>query len=130
MWPDPVNPRNCGPPSRVAVQYNNTLLLRRVLPNGDIGPMFWASATPPTAFAAATASLEIKSLMEMDEETRTDVAALNPHMSAETACGTPNNTGTLKCEACDGGCQVRMTSCDDVSYLTHTPSLSAPKRVL
>ena len=32
LWPDPLNPRNCGPPSKVAVQYTSTLLMREILP--------------------------------------------------------------------------------------------------
>lgn len=66
LWPDPLNPRNCGPPSAVAVQYNSSLLLREVRRGGKLGPMFWAAPAAPREFAAATAAFHIPALPELD----------------------------------------------------------------
>lgn len=105
LWPDPVDPRNCGPPSKVAVQYNHTLLMRAIHPGklGDIGSLFWASKHPPALFAEATAKLGIKTLSEMDTQTQKDISILSA--TEETIPCNPSD-GTLKCEFCEGGCQV------------------------
>ncbi len=106
LWPDPLDPRNCGPPSAVAVQYNGTLLLRRVGKGGaPLGPIFWATHLGvPSAFAAASRVHGIKTLAEMDAQTRTDFAMVGA-TSVKTPCA-PKTDGTLKCEACAGGCQI------------------------
>lgn len=58
-------------------------------------------------FADATAKLGIKSLQEMDPQTQTDMQELNEVNSGKKLpCEPANVTGTLKCEACEGGCQV------------------------
>jgi len=104
LWPDPVSPRNCGPPSRVAVQYTDTLLMREVLPGGfgKLGPMFWASPTGPALFAAATKAHRIATLPEMDAQTQADIGTLSSRSSIP--CDPAD--GTLKCEGCPGGCQI------------------------
>jgi hypothetical protein len=101
LWPDPINPRNCGPPSDVAVQYSSNLLMREVLPN--LGEMFWQSAEAPALFAAATKMLNIKTIVQMDSETQKDIMPLT---ATDVPCESSNKTGTLKCEACKGGCQL------------------------
>jgi hypothetical protein len=69
LWPDPVTPRNCGPPSYA--QEKDTLLMRRVLGGqGVFGPMFWATATAPPAWVGVSKILGIKTLNEMDSEVR------------------------------------------------------------
>ena len=110
--PDPLNPRNCGPASDVAVQYEDSLLLRRVLPHGaGLGPIFWASQAAPALFASATAMLNISALPAQDAQTRADIASLHDGTPAmyEPGCGPGSagamRDGTLKCEACRGGCQ-------------------------
>ena len=113
LWPDPLTPRNCGPPTTVAVQYTDNLLLRRVLPNGaGLGPMFWAATSAPPLFAPVTAAFKIGTVGDMDGTTQQDIAGAHDGSPAEydPACGpgSPLSAaqGTLKCEACRGGCQV------------------------
>jgi len=105
LWPDPLDKRNCGPPTPVAVQYNHTLLMREVLPggNGSLGALFWASEEPPALFAAATKAHGIRTLGEMDSQTFADVATLSSELP-RLPCNASD--GTLKCEACLGGCQI------------------------
>ena len=47
LWPDPVDPRNCGPPDQRGVWGaqvgKHTLMMREVLPNKKLGEIFWAS---------------------------------------------------------------------------------------
>jgi hypothetical protein len=105
LWPDPLNPRNCGPPSKVEVHYNSSLLLREVRQDGKLGPMFWTAPDPPTQFASATAAFHIPALLHMDQQTQEDLAAV---IASFTHGSTPCNAAdsTLKCEACAGGCQL------------------------
>ena len=103
LWPDPVNPRNCGPPSDVAVQYSSTLLMRQVFPT--LGEVFWQSAEFPTLFESVTKELKIKNILQMDDETQRDIMGLSA-TSQQVPCQSSNITGTLKCEACAGGCQI------------------------
>ena len=106
LWPDPLNPRNCGPPSDVEVHYNSSLLLREVRRDGKLGPMFWAAPAAPTQFESATAAFRIPSLRQMDSQTQADLAAVGTSFAAgETPCAELKD-GTLKCEACRGGCQI------------------------
>lgn len=104
LWPDPITPRNCGPPLRVAVQYKDTLLMRRVLDGkGRLGPLFWASQEGPSLFSAATEAHGIQTLGEVDAQTQRDVGTLSSTMS-QLPCDPKD--GTLKCEGCAGGCQA------------------------
>ena len=106
LWPDPLNPRNCGPPSKVEVHYNSSLLLREIRRNGEIGPLFWAAPAAPRQFASATAAFKIPALPQMDAQTQGDLASMEAAFSAgETPC-TELKDSTLKCEACAGGCQI------------------------
>ena len=106
LWPDPLNPRNCGPPSKVEVHYNSSLLLREVRRGGQLGPMFWAAPAAPVQFASATAAFHIPALPQMDSQTQADLAAVDASFAAgETPCAELKD-GTLKCEACRGGCQI------------------------
>ena len=57
------------------MHYNSTLLLRRVLGPGRLGPMFWASPEPPAVFAAATAALRIPTVLGVDAQVRPAAAA-------------------------------------------------------
>ena len=102
LWPDPLEPRNCGPPSDVAVQYSDTLLLREVR-NSSLGRVFWASNHGPSLFATATARLNISTLAQMDAQTIRDVETLSATKDVASCAATD---GTLKCEGCAGGCQV------------------------
>ena len=128
LWPDSMNPRNCGPAASYAVLYHSTLLLRRVYANATLGAMFWLEG-PPALFAAATQVFNIPSTIDMDEQTRLDMATLMSYSddasrdvskdvstastasTASTTTETINKepcgqfTGTTKCEWCRGGCQ-------------------------
>lgn len=101
LWPDGLDPRNAGPPGQL--QPVGSLMLRRVRGLGDVGPVFWASASPPAALAAAAAAAGVLQLAETDAETRADVAALVASASGAAPCD--STSGTAKCEACDRGCQ-------------------------
>jgi hypothetical protein len=110
LWPDPLEPRNCGPPSKVAVQYVDTLLMREVklgMEWGTLGDVFWASETGPPLFAVATAALGIKSLAEMDAQTAGDLKSLGGSTAPTPSCD--EVSGSTKCEACPGGCQLQNT---------------------
>lgn len=94
----------------------NVLLLRRVDlgPNGApprLGPIFWASATIPQGFEAASAREGVVSSSAMDAETRADLAALEN--TAVPPCAGEDET--LKCEACVGGCG-NTTRCERTHY--------------
>eukprot|EP00041_Stephanoeca_diplocostata_P019697 m.428250 g.428250 ORF g.428250 m.428250 type:complete len:491 (+) comp21375_c0_seq4:217-1689(+) len=102
LWPDPLNPRNCGPPGQK--QATSTLLMRQVKGFQQLGELFWASEDPPAAWATATAQYGIKRLADMDSTTQQDIATLAPDLPT-LPCG-PVGGGTLKCEACIGGCQL------------------------
>ena len=127
LWPDPLTPRNCGPPTKVAIQYVDNLLLRRILPNGTgLGPMFWAARTAPPLFSATTSAFKIGTIGDMDLTTQQDIASVhdgNPSLY-EPMCGpdsiTSKTQGTLKCEACAGGCQVRKDRSHDEHARAHT----------
>ena len=114
LWPDPLNPRNCGPPSNVEVHYNSSLLLREIRRDGKLGPMFWAAPAAPTQFESATAAFNIPALPQMDPQTRADLASVDASFAAgETPCDELRD-GTLKCEACRGGCQIWDTISFDI----------------
>ena len=109
LWPDSLDPRNCGPAQSYAVEYHQTLLMRRINNDGSLGPLFWASERgPPALFEAATAALGILSLTDTDADTQADIAILN-HQRGERVtppgCD-PRTDGVVKCEWCPGpGCQ-------------------------
>jgi len=133
LWPDPLNPRNCGPASDVAVQYEDSLLLRRVLPGGaGLGPIFWASQAAPALFAAASAALNISALPAQDAQTRADIAALHDGEPAmyEPGCGPGSagaaRDGTLKCEACRGGCHIYASIDKTLGIANERTHFSAP----
>ena len=102
LWPDPVTPRNCGPPAHE--QANGTLLMRQVLGVGRLGDIFWAQGYVPEEWAAASKALGFKTLTDMDPTTQQDVRRLTA-VEEFDPCG-PTTDGTLKCEACMGGCQL------------------------
>ena len=56
-------------------------------------------------WAAATAEFKIPTVSEMDLDTQTDVAELQADLPV-LPCPNPVASGTLKCEACLGGCQL------------------------
>eukprot|EP00040_Diaphanoeca_grandis_P018939 m.99701 g.99701 ORF g.99701 m.99701 type:complete len:474 (+) comp27180_c1_seq2:174-1595(+) len=102
LWPDPVSPRTCGPPGHT--DFIDILLMRQVIGIDELGPMFWASANNPKQWADATQQYGIKSLADMDDQTKHDVSLLSEDLAA-LPCAQPSE-GTLKCEACLGGCQI------------------------
>ena len=107
LWPDPLadaaETRNCGPPGR---RQDGALLMRQVLPGvGKLGPLFWAATEVPAAWAAASAELRIEALPAQAAQTVADVGRMSPHAAFEP-CADPSSSGTLKCEACAGGCAV------------------------
>lgn len=115
LWPDPLNPRNCGPASKVAVQYNSTLLMRQILPVtaedleagiSPLGPLFWASKTGPALFAEASKALNIITAAQMDTQTQLDLATLAKTQHGGSTTCNETRDATLKCEACPGGCQI------------------------
>merc|ERR1719183_442190 len=77
LWPDPLNPRNCGPPSKVALHYKDSLLVREVRAGGTLGPMFWASDRTPKQFESITKAMNIPALPKMDAQTQADFQAIN-----------------------------------------------------
>jgi hypothetical protein len=108
LWPDPLSDgtegRNCGPPGHS--QDGSSLLMRRVLPGiGNLGPIFWAAEQVPADWAAASKALGIGALPAQDAQTVADVRPLSPR-EAFTPCADPATSGTLKCEACTGGCAL------------------------
>ena len=105
LWPDSLDPRNCGPAASDAEHYERNLLLRRWFANGTLAPhFFWAASKAPALFALATARLGIPTVDAMDEQTRFDVATLRQMAQS----GTPPcdaSKASLKCEWCPGeGC--------------------------
>ena len=86
--------------------YKDVLLLRRIDPpsaNGSVqlGPVFWAAASVPSGFEEASTLNGIVPLSAMDKQTQDDVAILSDW--SRLPCATETE-GTLKCEACVGGC--------------------------
>jgi hypothetical protein len=127
LWPDPLNPRNCGPPSAVEVHYNSSLLLREVRADGQLGPMFWAAPAAPNMFTSATAAFKIPALPQMDPQTQADLASLEASFAAgETPCAELKD-GTLKCEACQGGCQIWDTIPFEVEMSNERTHYTLPK---
>ena len=106
LWPDGIDPRNAGPPGQT--QPLGTLLMRRVFPGlGVLGPAFWASPRgPPRDLIPAGMAAGILALNETDGQTRADVALLAPDLPTLPCGGSPTESGTYKCEACLGGCQL------------------------
>jgi len=124
LWPDPLDPRNCGPPNDVAVTYNGTLLLRRVQADGSLGPIFWATHRgAPPAFAAATRVHGIRTLADMDAETQADLLILGP---TKVAVPCDPQDGTLKCEACAGGCQIYASIDHDLKIANERSHWTVP----
>ena len=82
-------------------QYQDILLLRRVLGPGSFGPLFWAAPVIPPGFALASAAANVSALPQQDAQTRADVALLSPDARARPCAA----EGTSKCEACVGACQ-------------------------
>ena len=82
-------------------QYQDILLLRRVLGPGEFGPLFWTAGAVPPGFAQASAAANVSALPQQDAQTRADVALLSPDARARPCAA----EGTSKCEACVGACQ-------------------------
>jgi hypothetical protein len=110
LWPDPLDVpgRNCGPAGHK--QAKETLLMREIKPGiGNLGPIFWAdkSNEVPTGWEKASAQHKFLTLREVDAQTQADVAQLyTPTPMDKLPCGPASTDGTLKCEACLGGCQL------------------------
>eukprot|EP01084_Bolivina_argentea_P050634 93129_1 len=106
LWPEPIDPRNCGPPGAKGIygQANHTLLMRQILPGlGKLGAVFWASNIAPTEYDRATQTFDILTLSDMDSQTQNDIMSLYDK-KMNGYCNN-SNTGTLKCEVCNNGCQ-------------------------
>ena len=101
LWPEPIAPKNCGPPHG---KRQNGLLMREVEGVGRLGPIFWAADAAPPEWEKASARFGVRVLKDMPAETRADVAALGRLPSDRPPCDAAG--GTLKCEACRGGCQL------------------------
>jgi hypothetical protein len=99
LWPlDPVNENGIY------------LLLRRLTLSPGVPPklgeMFWAT-DPGDAWATTNARLGIRTLNQMDAETKTDIASL---LGGERPC----EANATKCEYCANGCQdLRATGAKD-----------------
>ena len=66
LWPDPIAPRNCGPPDTSdPFKGGPGLLMREVVGYQQLGPIFWASATVPATWADASKAFKIPTLPEM-----------------------------------------------------------------
>jgi hypothetical protein len=85
-------------------QYQDILLLRRVLSPGVFGPLFWAAPAIPAGYALASAAANVTALPQQDAQTRADIALLAPDARARPCAGEEAG-GTSKCEACVGACQ-------------------------
>lgn len=108
LWPDGLDPRNCATPDRPGTQPKGLLMMRRILDvtTMETGPVFWVSRSPPTVYAAAAAANGVRGIDEMDHQTQEDVATLSP---TQQSLPCDSEHGTLKCEACVGGCQLYDT---------------------
>ena len=116
------------PPSNVAVQYVDTLLMREVKLGkdfGKLGPLFWASEHGPSLFSKASAALGIPGLADMDAQTRHDILSLGNATAPTPSCSAP---GTTKCEACAGGCQLQNTIPYDLGIANERTHLVAPNK--
>eukprot|EP00039_Didymoeca_costata_P010303 m.138655 g.138655 ORF g.138655 m.138655 type:complete len:392 (-) comp14779_c0_seq16:2242-3417(-) len=102
LWPDPVTPRNCGPPGRK--QLNNTLIMREILGFHSFGPLFWASRVVPSGWEEASEMYNVSVLSNMPSEIQDDIDTLSD-TEKDVPCTRPES-GNLKCEACAGGCQL------------------------
>eukprot|EP00944_MAST-04C_sp_MAST-4C-sp1_P012731 g12731.t1 len=105
MWPDPVDPRNCGPAAPYAVEYKHTLLLRRIYSNYSLGNMFWGSSKAPSIFATQTRTFGILTFDQMDDVTYKDLKTYLQPRNIDPPCHTPL-TGSHKCDWCKGGCML------------------------
>eukprot|EP01052_Picozoa_sp_SAG31_P037804 SAG31_NODE_4940_length_2847_cov_5.790393_1_plen_506_part_00 len=114
LWPDPLSPRNCGPPPFAKMkkgkpkyhEATDTLLMREIMnttADGGLGPLFWAAQEVPRQWTEASKKLGIKVISEMDSQTQQDVHQLSATENF-LPCPSPAS-GLLKCEACAGGCQ-------------------------
>eukprot|EP01084_Bolivina_argentea_P050635 93130_1 len=105
LYPEPLEPRNCGPPK--GTQYKNTLLMRQVYEGvNNIGGLFWASNVAPNDFEKATKILNISTIDQMDNGTQHDIAMLTKKMNGFCSNMNDNKSATLKCEVCENGCQL------------------------
>lgn len=107
LWPSPLDPRNCGPPTdeNPILHYKHTLLLREVRQGGSLGEMFWASYEAPKLFAGATRKFNIPTLRQMDSQTQNDVQTMRT-ANRDLLCS--GSDASFKCEICQNGCQVLL----------------------
>ena len=106
LWPDGLDPRNCAAPERPGTQPSGILMMRRVYPGvgSPLGDVFWVSPNAPAKELEQASQLNgIKGIHDMDAQTQADIATLTPYMD-ELPCD--EDSGTLKCEGCAGGCQL------------------------
>ena len=109
LWPDSIDPRNCGPSASYAVEYKHTLLLRRIYSNFTLGPMFWGSYDAPEIFSIQTKTFDIQTFTKnMDETTYEDLKDILKSNNVNPPCNT-FESGSMKCEWCKGGCMLYDT---------------------
>lgn len=101
LWPDALNPRNTVMPTKKYHEHQDDLLLREIKADGSLGEIFWQTESPEE-WRDASRQLDFKSLSEMDAATQ---SAFKPLTAAAPESAFCSRNGTLKCEACSGGCQ-------------------------
>jgi hypothetical protein len=112
LWPYPYAS------SLTSAEDTNVLLLRRVSGHipAKLGPVFWASSKIPAGFEEASQRNGVKTSVEMDPSTLSDLAVLAN--ASALPCATGAAAETLKCEACVGSCG-NTTRCERTHY--HLP---------
>eukprot|EP00943_MAST-04B_sp_MAST-4B-sp1_P000068 g68.t1 len=105
LWPDSIDPRNCGPAATYAVEYKSTLLLRRIYSNFSLGKMFWGSFEPPAIFSMQTQKFGIQTYNKMDKTTYNDLRNVLQPNNLNPPCNS-FESGSTKCEWCKGGCML------------------------
>ena len=108
LWPDGLEPRNCATPDRPGSQPKNLLQMREIKAPGVFGDTFWVYDDYPSGFESVSKMNGIKTLSQMDRQTQQDVGSTLLSRGVRSGFEPPceNGEGTLKCEACKGGCQV------------------------
>lgn len=80
--------------------------------------------------SAAAAANGIRRLADMDDETRADIRELvgnGVRDDFEVPCDVGHGAGTLKCEACPGGCQLYSTDSPSAGLANERSHYSLPR---
>lgn len=67
------------------------------------GPLFWAAKSVPKGWEEASRKYGVATISGMTQQVQDDVATLS---ATEPTVPCESGAGTLKCEACAGGCQL------------------------